>query len=195
MGFFGSVDIVVISSGLGIRAFNNETTANVEKKMMQTNYMGPVLLAKAVLPSMRSRHSGSIVFISSVQGFLSVPGRSSYSAAKHALEGYCESIRAEEMENGVNILVVSPAYVKTNHSLNSIRGDGSGYNKMDGTTLKGMDPEVLAKMISRSVLRRDGILIVAPLYMRGVIVLQYLFPRLIAVFMNRKARKARSSVQ
>ena len=183
---------MVVSSGLGIRAFNDEVTPEIEKKMMQTNFLGPILLAKEVLPSMRSRHSGSIVFISSVQGFLSVPGRSSYAAAKHALQGYCESLRAEESENGINVLVVSPAYVKTNHSMNSIRGDGSLYNKMDSTTSEGMDPRVLAKKICRSIKRREGILIVAPLYMKLVIVLQYIFPSIVAKMMIRKAQKARS---
>ena len=183
---------MVISSGLGIRAFNDETTPEIEKKMMQTNFLGPILLTKEVLPSMRSRHSGTIVFISSVQGFLSVPARSSYAAAKHALQGYCESLRAEESENGINVLVVSPAYVKTNHSMNSIRGDGSLYNKMDTTTSKGMDPRVLAKKICDSVVRREGILIVAPLYMKLVIVLQYVFPSLVARMMIKKAQKARS---
>ena len=91
----------MISSGLGIRAYNDETTAEVEKKMLQTNYT-----------SMRSRHSGTIVFISSIQGQLAIPARSSYSGAKHALQGYCDSLRAEEAMNGVNIVTVSPAYVK-----------------------------------------------------------------------------------
>lgn len=107
-----SVDVLVISSGLGIRAFNDEATPEVEKKMMQTNFMGPILLAKAVLPSMRKQHSGTVVFISSIQGLLAIPARSSYSGAKHALQGYCDSLRAEEAMNGVNILTVSPAYVK-----------------------------------------------------------------------------------
>ena len=102
----------MISSGLGIRAYNDETTAEVEKKMLQTNYTGPILLAKPILPSMRSRHSGTIVFISSIQGQLAIPARSSYSGAKHALQGYCDSLRAEEAMNGVNIVTVSPAYVK-----------------------------------------------------------------------------------
>lgn len=97
---------------MGIRAFNDETTPEVEKRMIQNNYLGPILFAKAVLPYMRERHSGTIVFISSIQGLLSVPGRSSYSGAKHALQGYCDSLRAEESLNGINILTVSPAYVK-----------------------------------------------------------------------------------
>ena len=101
-----------MSCGLGIRALSKETTVEVEKKMMQTNFLGPILLAKAVLPSLRSNHRGTVVFISSIQGFLSVPVRSSYSAAKHALQGYCDSLRAEEAIYGVNILVVSPAYVR-----------------------------------------------------------------------------------
>ena len=80
--------------------------------MLQTNYLGPILLAKTLLPSMRSRHYGVIVFISSIQGLLAVPGRSSYSGAKHALQGYCDSLRAEESCHGINILTVSPAYVR-----------------------------------------------------------------------------------
>lgn len=80
--------------------------------MIQNNYLGPILFAKTILPSMRKQHSGAIVFISSIQGLLSVPGRSSYSAAKHALQGYCDSLRSEEAANGIHILTVSPAYVK-----------------------------------------------------------------------------------
>lgn len=102
----------MISSGLGIRALNSETTAEIEKKMLQTNFTGPILLAKEVLPFMRRRHSGTIVFISSIQGMLAVPARSSYSGAKHALQGYCDSLRAEESGNGINIVTVSPAYVR-----------------------------------------------------------------------------------
>lgn len=103
---------MIISCGLGIRAFNNEITPEIERRMMETNYFGPILLAKSILPYMRKYHQGTIVFISSIQGLLSIPGRSSYSAAKHALQGYCESLRAEEAMNGIHILSVSPAYVK-----------------------------------------------------------------------------------
>lgn len=76
--------------------------------------------------------------------------------------------------------------------MNSIRGDGSLYNKMDSTTSKGMDPKVLAKEICRSIERREGILIVAPLYMKLVIILQYIFPPIVAKMMIRKAQNARS---
>ena len=197
----GSIDVLVISSGLGIRAFNDETTPEVEKKMMQTNFMGPILLAKAALPSMRKQHAGTVVFISSIQGLLAIPARSSYSGAKHALQGYCDSLRAEEAANGVNILTVSPAYVKwgrgagvtrrTNHSLNSITGSGTSYNKMDSNTKKGMEPGELAEMIRRAVAERRGNLVVAPFYMKAVVVLQYLFPSIIDMAMRKKAQKAR----
>ena len=106
--------MVVISNGLGIRASSKDTTVEIEKKMMINNYMGPILLSKAILPSMREHQAGTIVFISSIQGLLSVPYRSSYSAAKHALQGYCDSLRAEESVNGIHIMTVSPAYVKYN---------------------------------------------------------------------------------
>lgn len=222
LSFFGYVDICCLSSGLGIRAFNDTITPEVEKQVLQTNYLGPILLAKAILPSMRSRREGTIVFISSIQGLLAVPGRTSYSGAKHALQGYCDSLRAEEVHNNVHVLTVSPAYVKyvnksafsrpshrsvetkggyvlnsfcrTNHSIHSIRGDGNSYNQMDATTQKGMDPADLAKQIRKAVIERKGNLIVAPLYMKMVNVLQYIAPGAVSWYMSRKAKNTRSTI-
>lgn len=152
---------------------------------------------------MRKRHSGTIVFISSIQGMLAVPARSSYSGAKHALQGYCDSLRVEESLNGINIVTVSPAYVRyvlsimlnirTNHSLHSIRGDGSSYNQMDSTTKKGMDPRDLAVRIKKAVTRKEGNVVVAPLYMRLVVILQYVMPNVIDYVMKCKARKNMSA--
>ena len=82
---------------------------------------------------------------------------------------------------------------RTGHSLHSIRGDGSSYNQMDASTEKGMSPEKLALQIQKAVVRGEGNLVVAPLYMKVVVILQYLFPRLVSSIMVRRARKYHSS--
>jgi short-subunit dehydrogenase len=59
-----------------------------------------------------------------------------YSAAKHALQGYFDSLRAEVADRNVKVTTVLPGYVSTNLSLNAVTGDGTAYGRMDETTLK-----------------------------------------------------------
>ena len=74
--------------------------------------------------------------------------------------------------------------------MNSIRGDGSSYNQMDATTEKGMDPKDLAVRIQRAVIRKEGNVVVAPLYMRLVVILQYVMPNVIDYVMKYKAQES-----
>ena len=62
---------------------------------------------------------------------------------------------------------------------------------MDKTTKKGMEPSELAIRIRRAVVRREGNVVVAPFYMKAVVVLQYIFPTIIDFFMKQKAVKGR----
>lgn len=76
---------------------------------------------------MIKRKSGQIVCISSVQGKFSLPHRSSYSASKHALQAFCDSLRAEMAEHNIKVLCVSPGYINTALSLNALTGTGRAY--------------------------------------------------------------------
>ena len=71
-----------------------------------------------------------IVNISSLQGCLALPERSAYSASKHALQAFTDSLRAEMRSSGqnVHVMLVNPGYVRTNLSLNARTGDGSLHN-------------------------------------------------------------------
>ncbi|KAM5263873.1 dehydrogenase/reductase SDR family member 7B isoform 4-T4 [Ctenodactylus gundi] len=73
---FGYVDILINNAGISYRGAITDTTVDVDKKVMETNYFGPVALTKALLPSMIKRRQGHIVTISSVQGKISIPFRS-----------------------------------------------------------------------------------------------------------------------
>jgi len=73
---------------------------------------------------MVSRRRGHIVAVSSIQGLIGIPYRSAYAASKHALQGFCDSLRAEISEYGVQVTVVSPGYIKTKLSENALTPDG-----------------------------------------------------------------------
>lgn len=76
---------------------------------------------------MVERKSGHIVLISSVQGLIGIPNRSAYAASKHAIQAFCDSLRAEIAEHNVEVTVASPGYIKTELSLNALTESGSKY--------------------------------------------------------------------
>lgn len=84
-------------------------------------------MSAAVLPSMIARKKGKIVCVSSVQGKFAIPHRSAYSASKHAMQAFCDSLRSEIAEHGVQVLTVSPGYINTALSLNALTGSGRTY--------------------------------------------------------------------
>ncbi len=121
----GQVDLLINNGGISQRGLATATTAQVEREIMETDYFGPVALTKAILPAMRSRRTGRIAVISSVMGYVGTPMRSSYAAAKHALHGYFDSLRAEIWREGVGVTLVCPGYVETAISQNALAADGS----------------------------------------------------------------------
>jgi NAD(P)-dependent dehydrogenase (short-subunit alcohol dehydrogenase family) len=110
-------------------AIGSETTHVVEKQSMQhvrrvmeVNYFGTVSLTSKLLPLLRAS-KGRIVNISSVSGFYSVPGMQPYSASKHALEAFSDSLRREVNSFPVSVSVVQPGYITTRMT-GSMRGEG-----------------------------------------------------------------------
>merc|ERR1712178_679148 len=94
---------------------------------MTIDYFSGAALTKALLPYELHARRGHVVQISSVQGFYGLPGRSAYSAAKHAAVGFYDSLRAELVDKGVAVTVVCPGYIRTEHSKNAVRGSRGGY--------------------------------------------------------------------
>uniref|UniRef100_A0A8C0VM16 Dehydrogenase/reductase SDR family member 7B n=1 Tax=Cyanistes caeruleus TaxID=156563 RepID=A0A8C0VM16_CYACU len=123
----GHVDILINNAGISFRGTIVDTGLDVDKKVMETNYFGPIALTKALLPSMIKRRQGHIVAISSVQGKISIPFRSAYAASKHATQAFFDCLRAEVEQYDIEVTVVSPGYIQTNLSLNAVTADGSRY--------------------------------------------------------------------
>lgn len=144
---FGKIDILINNGGLSQRSEAIDTSSETERQLFEINYFSAVNLSKAVLPFMIKQGQGRIVVVSSIAGKFGFYLRSSYSAAKHALHGYFESLRLELENKGIRVLMVCPGKIKTNVSLNAISNHGVSHNKMDQSHENAMSAEECAKQI------------------------------------------------
>jgi short-subunit dehydrogenase len=147
----GGIDILINNAGRSQRSLAKETSFDVDRSIMEVNFFGAIKLTKLVLPYMLKNGSGHIVVISSITGKFGFPLRTAYSASKHAIQGYFESLRAELKPDNIKVTIVSPGRVKTNISLNAVTGNGTPYNKMDDGQAGGMLPEKCASKIVRAI--------------------------------------------
>ncbi|XP_004449751.1 dehydrogenase/reductase SDR family member 7B isoform X2 [Dasypus novemcinctus] len=190
---FGYVDILINNAGVSYRGAIMDTTTEVDKRVMETNYFGPVALTKALLPSMIKRRQGHIVVISSIQGKISIPFRSAYAASKHATQAFFDCLRAEMEQYEIDVTVISPGYIQTNLSVNAITADGSRYGVMDETTAHGQSPEKVAQEVIAAVGKRKKDVVLADLLPLLAIYLRTLAPGLFFRLMASRARKERKS--
>jgi len=147
----GRIDVLVNNGGVSQRARAADAALEVERALMEVDYFGPVALTKAVLPSMRARRAGRIVVVSSVMGYVGTPGRSTYAAAKHALHGYFDSLRAEVWNENIGVTLVCPGYVKTAVSDNAVGPHGEKHGRTDTTHQTGITAEKCAAALVRAV--------------------------------------------
>lgn len=150
---FGKIDMLINNGGQSQRSSVIDTVSEVERKLFEINYFSAVNLSKAVLPFMLKQKSGKIIVISSIAGKFGFFLRSSYSAAKHALHGYFESLRLELENQGISVLMVCPGKIKTNVSLNAISNEGKEHNQMDPSHENAMSAEECAKQIISAIIQ------------------------------------------
>jgi short-subunit dehydrogenase len=151
MNKFGRIDILINNGGYSQRSEAIETPIEIDRQLMEVNYFSYVALTKAVLPYMKRQKSGQIIAISSIAGKFGFYLRSSYSAAKHALHGFYESMRLETEKFGIKTLIVCPGKIKTNVSFNAITATGKVHNKMDESHENAMSAEECAKQIIKGI--------------------------------------------
>lgn len=149
----GGLDVLVHNAGISQRSLALETEVEVDRRLMEVNYFGPVALTKAVLPRMVERGGGRLVVVSSLVGKIATPVRSGYSASKHALHGFFEALRAETHDSGIRITLACPGFVRTEISLHALTADGSPQGSMDRGQERGMAPEECARRIARAAER------------------------------------------
>ena len=147
----GRVDGLVNNAGISQRSLAIETAFAVYQQILAVDLLAPIALTQALLPKMVKAGGGWIVAISSVSGIVGVPLRSAYSAAKHGLIGYHDSVRAENEHLGIHVHVVAPASVRTNVSRNALVADGSTRGVSDAAIDNGISPAESAKAMLAAI--------------------------------------------
>jgi short-subunit dehydrogenase len=120
----GRIDLLVNNAGFGVApAAAGESSMEQTRSIFETNFFGLVRMTNAVLPQMREQGSGRIINIGSVLGFIPAPYMALYGATKHAVEGYSQSLDHELRTRGIRVLVIEPAYTKTQFDANFLEPD------------------------------------------------------------------------
>ena len=120
----GRIDLLVNNAGFGVApAGAEESSLEQARSIFDTNFFGIVRMTRAVVPQMRRQASGRIINIGSVLGFLPMPYMALYSATKHAVASYSESLDHELRTLGIRVSVVEPAYINTPFDANLMKPD------------------------------------------------------------------------
>ena len=148
---YATIDYLLVVAGISQRSLVYETPIEIDRKLMEINYFGNIAITKAVLPQMIKQQSGHIIIVSSIVGKFGFPLRSAYSASKHALHGFYETLRAEHKKDNINVTIVIPGRVKTNISVNALNKEGKQHGEMDPGQDKAISAESCSKQIIKSI--------------------------------------------
>ena len=156
---FGGIDVLVANAGRTMWARLDEMQdLSLYEELMRTNYFGaiyPTFYALAHLKKSRGR----IVVVSSVAGLTGVPERTGYSATKHALFGFFESLRIELEGTGVTVTMVAPDFVRSEIHRRAIGADGKPLGASPLSEEKIMTAEECSRRIVRAMEKRQRLLI------------------------------------
>lgn len=150
---FGRIDILINNGGISQRSPIIETDIEVDKKLMEIDYLGTVALSKAILPHFVTNQSGHYVVVSSVMGKFSSSYRSAYCGAKHALHGFFDALRLEHDKDNIKVTMICPGFVNTNVARNALTADGSKQGVQDDATQNGLHVTAFVKRMLKAIKR------------------------------------------
>ncbi len=147
---FGKLDLLIHNASLSQRSLAHETIDEVDRKIMETNFFGPIKLTKFILPTLFQAEKPHIVIISSLGGKFGVPLRSTYCAAKHALHGFFEAMKLE-LKDRIKVSFFILGGVKTESAMHALNADGSVHNQLDLWHARNMPAEECALQIIKKI--------------------------------------------
>ncbi len=110
---FGRIDVLVNNAANSQMGYFEEISPEAFERQLATNLLGPLNVARAVLPVMRKQRSGHIISISSTAGIVGWEFTSAYAASKFGLEGWMESLQPEVAPFGIQTTIVEPGFFRT----------------------------------------------------------------------------------
>ncbi|SFO66361.1 Short-chain dehydrogenase [Mesorhizobium sp. NFR06] len=156
----GRIDLLVNNAGIGLQAGAEESSIEQVQALFDVNLFGVVRMTNAVMPAMRRQGGGRIINIGSILGVVPAPYSAHYSAVKHAVEGYSESLDHEVRAFNVRVSVIEPAFVRTVFDQNGMEPDSTieqydqaraGVDALLRDVMPKADPpEVVAEVVVRA---------------------------------------------
>ena len=150
---FGRIDVLVNNAGISMRAAFADIELDVLKKVMDVNFWGTVFCTRYAMASIL-KSKGSIVGVSSIAGYKGLPGRTGYSSSKFAMHGFLESVRIENLKNGIHVLIACPGFTASNIRNTALDANGSVQGETPRDEQKMMQPEEVAKAMVAAVEKR-----------------------------------------
>lgn len=158
---FGRLDQLVNNAGITHRSPAHKTDPAVFRKVMAVDWQGPVELTMAALPLLRASR-GEILCIGSMAGWMPVPGRAAYCAAKGALTQFFEVLRLELEADGIHILMVYPSFLDTPIEHNALGKDGKPANHKRSMVGAMRSTEWMINLIDKALANRQRWLLPEP---------------------------------
>ncbi len=143
---FGAIDVLIANAGITHRSAFVDTAPEVVRRVMQVNFFGALHCTHAAMPQLLARR-GMVIAVSSVAGFAPLVARTGYSASKHALHGFFDSLRTEVEPLGVKVMLVCPSFIRTAIDTRALAGDGGPIAHAQSVVGTRSTPEAVADAI------------------------------------------------
>jgi dehydrogenase/reductase SDR family protein 7B len=151
---YGTPFLLIHNGGISQRSLIADSSMDLHRKIMEIDFFSYVLITKTVLPSMIKANEGYIAATSSISGKFGFPLRSAYASAKHAIQGFFETLRIEMLPHNISVTIAYPGRVSTNISVNALKSDGTAHGTMDPGQAGGISAEKCAKIYLKAIKRR-----------------------------------------
>jgi short-subunit dehydrogenase len=188
---FGKIDILINNAGITIWAkFAEIKDLLIFEKIININYLGSVYCTYYALPYLKQT-KGQIIGISSLTGKNGVPTRTAYAASKHAMAGFFDSLRIELYDEGIDITMIYPGFVKTDIRKNGFGKGGKilGESHIDEKGV--MSVEKCGNIIIKAIKKRKREIIMTPKGKIGIF-LKPFFPKLIDKIAKKSIAKGKT---
>ncbi|WDE08877.1 SDR family oxidoreductase [Thalassomonas viridans] len=186
-GQFGRIDFLFNNAGISQRSLCVDSELHTYRKLFEVDVFGQIALTKLVLPVMLEQGSGHLSVTASVAGKIGVPYRTGYCAAKHAMMGFFDALRAEVARENIYVSTVTPGFIRTNISNKALNGDGSEFGKMDQDIQTGMDVHRAARKIVKGWKKGKAEIPVGKGVEMHALWIKRFFPKLLQKIVARKA--------
>jgi len=156
---FGRVDVLVNNAGITHRSPFATTRAEVLRRVVEVNLFGAINLTRPAVAQLVSSR-GLIIAVSSVAGFSPLIARTGYAASKHALHGFFDSLRSELQPDGVDVMIVCPAFIATSIYRHALGRDGEAATHAQVVVGRRLTAESVADRICTGAAKRRRLLLI-----------------------------------